>query len=187
MTTNPEMRTPVIAPRDSVRILVPSGMLGSGFPPEILDRGLALGADVIAVDGGSTDSGPYYLGTGIAKTTAAAVARDLRLLLRAAATAGIPLIVGSCGTSGTDSGVDWVAGITRDILAAEGLGLRVATIYSEQRAADLKEHLDHGRIHPLAPSGDLDSATLESCRHIVAMMGHEPIAEALAGGADVVL
>ncbi|MET8278862.1 hypothetical protein [Micromonospora sp. NPDC005174] len=71
--------------RDRVRILVSSGMLGSGFPPEIVDRGPELGADVIAVDGGSTDSGPYYLGTGTAKTTAAAVARDLRLLLRAAA------------------------------------------------------------------------------------------------------
>ncbi|MFY1687049.1 acyclic terpene utilization AtuA family protein [Plantactinospora sp. WMMB782] len=173
--------------RDSVRILVPSGMLGSGFPPEIVDRGLALGADVIAVDGGSTDSGPYYLGTGTAKTTAAAVARDLRLLLRAAAKARIPLIVGSCGTSGTDSGVDWVAGIAHGILAEEGLELRVATIYSEQRATDLKQHLDQGRIHPLPPAGALDPATLESCRHIVAMMGHEPIAEALAGGADVVL
>lgn len=173
--------------RDCVRILVPSGMLGSGFPPEIVDRGLELGADVIAVDGGSTDSGPYYLGTGTAKTTAAAVARDLRLLLRAATKARIPLIVGSCGTSGTDSGVDWVAGIARGILAEEGLDLRVATIYSEQRATDLKDHLDKGRIHPLPPAGDLDPATLDSCQHIVAMMGHEPIAEALAGGADVVL
>jgi hypothetical protein len=160
-------------------------MLGGGFPPETVTRGLALGADVIAVDGGSTDSGPYYLGSGTAKTAAAAVARDLRLLLRAAATAGIPLIVGSCGTSGTDSGVDWVAGIARQILAEEGLHLRIATIYSEQQPAALKEQLD--RIHPLPPAGDLDAATLESCRHIVGMMGHEPIAAALAAGADVVL
>ncbi|MEW2144914.1 acyclic terpene utilization AtuA family protein [Micromonospora vinacea] len=175
------------ARRDSVRVLAPTGMLGAGFPPETVTRGLDLGADVIAVDGGSTDSGPYYLGSGIAKTAAAAVARDLRLLLRAAATARIPLIIGSCGTSGTDSGVDWVAGITRQILAEEDLDLRVATIYSEQQAGDLKGHLDHGRVHPLPPAGDLDLATLESCEHIVAMMGHEPIAEALAAGADVVL
>jgi hypothetical protein len=177
------MRNPV----NEVRVLTPVGMLGAGFPPETLARGLELGADVIAVDGGSTDSGPYYLGSGIAKTAAAAVARDLRLLLRASATAGIPLIVGSCGTSGTDSGVNWVAGITRDILAEEGLDLRVATIYSEQQAADLKEYLDQGRIHPLPPAAELDPATLESCRHIVAMMGHEPIAAALEGGADVIL
>ncbi|WBB90985.1 acyclic terpene utilization AtuA family protein [Verrucosispora sp. WMMC514] len=168
---------------DSVRILVPVGMLGAGFPTETVDCGLALGADVIAVDGGSTDSGPYYLGAGTAKTARAAVARDLRLLLRAAATAGIPLVVGSCGTSGTDAGVDWVAGITREILTEEGLRLRLATIYSSQQAADL----DLDRIHPLPPAGDLDRATLESCTNIVGMMGHEPIAAALAAGADVVL
>src|SRR5689334_3656227 len=115
------------APRESVRILVPCGMLGAGFPAEIVARGLDLGADVIAVNGGSTASGPYYLGTGTAKTTAAAVARDLRLLLRAAATAGIPLIVGSCGTGGTDSGVDWVAGIARTVMEEAALDLPVAT------------------------------------------------------------
>jgi hypothetical protein len=168
---------------DSVRVMVPTGMLGGGFPAETVARGLELGADVIAVDGGSTDSGPYYLGAGVAKTARAAVARDMRLLLRAAAEAGIPLIIGSCGTSGTDSGVDWVAGITREILAAEGLSLRVATIYSSQRAADLAAL----PIRPLPPAAPLDPAVLAGCTNIVGMMGHEPIAAALADGADVVL
>ncbi|MEU8378807.1 acyclic terpene utilization AtuA family protein [Streptosporangium sp. NPDC048865] len=185
MTSTPATEERV--PREAVRILVPSGMLGAGFPPETVDRGIGLGADVIAVDGGSTDSGPYYLGSGTAKTTAAAVARDLRILLRAAAGAGIPLIVGSCGTSGTDSGVDWVAGIVGGILREEGLELRVARVYSEQEAGTLKERLGEGRIHPLAPTGDLDAATLEGCTHIVGMMGHEPIVAALEAGADVVL
>lgn len=131
-----------------VGILTPSGMLGAGFTPESIERGLTLGPDVIAVDGGSTDSGPHYLGAGVAKTTAAAVGRDLRILLKAAATADIPLIVGSCGTSGTDSGVDWIAGIAEQIMAEEGLDLKVARIYSEQEATFLKEELDAGRIHP---------------------------------------
>lgn len=68
-------------PHDPVRILVPAGMLGAGFPPETVARGLELGADVIAIDGGSTDSGPHYLGSGTPKTTTAAVAQDLRLWL----------------------------------------------------------------------------------------------------------
>ncbi|MFJ4840161.1 acyclic terpene utilization AtuA family protein [Streptomyces sp. NPDC088746] len=170
-----------------VGILTPSGMLGAGFAPETIERGLSLNPDVIAVDGGSTDSGPHYLGAGVAKTTAAAVGRDLRLLLKAAATANIPLIVGSCGTSGTDSGVDWVAGIAEQVMAEEGLDLRIARIYSEQEATFLKEELDAGRIHPLAPHGPLDPETLESCTHIVGMMGHEPFAEAIRAGAQVVL
>ncbi|MFB9469078.1 acyclic terpene utilization AtuA family protein [Nonomuraea salmonea] len=172
---------------EAIRVLAPSGMLGAGFPPESIDRGIELGADVIALDAGSTDSGPYYLGSGTPKTTAAAVARDLRILLRAAAGAGIPLIVGSCGTSGTDSGVDWVAGIAGTILREEGLSLKVARVYSEQRADALKERLNEGRVHPLPPMGDLDAATLDGCTHIVGMMGHEPIVAALAAGADVVL
>lgn len=47
---------------DQVKVLAPTGMLGAGFPEATIERGLALGADVISVDGGSTDSGPYYLG-----------------------------------------------------------------------------------------------------------------------------
>jgi hypothetical protein len=174
-------------PADSVGILVPSGMLGAGFSPETITRGIALGADVIAVDGGSTDSGPYYLGTGVAKTTEHAVRRDLRLLLAAAAEAAIPLVVGSCGTSGTDSGVNWVADIVAGICAEDGLDLAVARIYSEQQADPLVARLDGGRVHALPPSAELDAATLTGCTHIVAVMGHEPIEQALRAGADVVL
>ncbi|WP_410641756.1 acyclic terpene utilization AtuA family protein [Amycolatopsis sp. lyj-346] len=172
---------------DAVRILSPSGMLGAGWDHATIERGIALGADVISIDAGSTDSGPHYLGSSSPKTTAKAVARDLRSLFTAAAGAGIPVIVGSCGTSGTDRGVDWVAGIAAEVLAEEGLDLKVARIYSEQNASDLKEHLDAGRIHPLPPLGELTAETLESCTHIVGAMGHEPIVEALRAGARVVL
>ena len=89
--------------------------------------------------------------------------------------------------SGTDSGVDWVAGLAAGVMAEEGLDLKVARIYSEQDAADLKEHLDAGRIHALPPLGELSAETLESCTHVVGMMGHEPIVEALEAGAQVIL
>jgi hypothetical protein len=174
-------------PPDSVGILVPSGMLGAGFSPDTITRGLSLDADVIAVDGGSTDSGPYYLGAGVAKTTERAVRRDLLLLLPPPTRARIPLVVGSCGTSGTDSGVNWVAGIVDAIRAEDGLDLTVAKIYSEQDAGQLLPLLEAGRIHALPPSEVLDAATLSRCVHIVGMMGHEPIEQALRAGADVVL
>ena len=172
---------------EAVRVLSPTGMLGAGFAQSTVDRGLELGADVISVDAGSTDSGPHYLGSGTAKTTAAAVARDLRILLRASAQAGIPMIVGSCGTSGTDSGVAWVAGIVEDVLSEEQLDLSVATILSEQTADFVKTRLREGAVHPLTPAGPLDEATVDSCTHVVGMMGHEPIEAALRAGADVVL
>src|SRR5580704_15034524 len=139
-------------PADSVGVLVPSGMLGAGFNPETVTRGVALGADVIAVDGGSTDSGPHYLGAGVAKTAGTAVRRDLRVLLAAASSAGIPLVVGSCGTSGTDSGVNWVADIVNAICAEDGLDLTIAKIFREQDAVRLIAQLERGRIHPLPPN-----------------------------------
>lgn len=172
---------------DGVGVLVPSGMLGSGFSPESLQRGIELGASIIAVDGGSTDSGPYYLGTGNPKVPAGAIRRDLDLLIRAAAAADIPLVVGTCATAGTDAGVDLVAGIAEEILSTAGLHRTIARIYCEQQADDLVARLDADRVKPLAPSGPLEAATLRGCEHIVGMSGHEPFVEALRGGAEIVL
>lgn len=171
----------------TVRVLVPVGMLGGGFPPDSVFRAAELGTDVIAVDGGSTDSGPHFLGTAQAKTARGAVAYDLRLILLAAAQAAIPVVIGSCGTSGTDSGVDWVYDIAAEVAAAEGLALRVARIYSEQDPASLLPRLKAGRIRPLPPAGPLDAGTLLRCSHVVGVLGHEPIIDALEGGADLVL
>ena len=46
---------------NDARVLVPSGMLGAGIQRAHVRRGIALGAHAIAVDAGSTDSGPSYL------------------------------------------------------------------------------------------------------------------------------
>ena len=106
-------------------IIIPTGMLGAGFTAEQLDRGIALGAHAIAVDGGSTDSGPAYLGRAMPKMPPEAIAADLRLMLTKGAAAGIPVIIGSAGTSGTDRGVDWVAGMVEEIAADGGLASSV--------------------------------------------------------------
>ena len=170
-----------------VRVLVPVGMLGGGIPAGTVERGIELGADIIAIDGGSTDSGPHYLGTATAKTARAAVARDLKAALPAATAAGIPVVVGSCGTSGTDTGVEWVHAIAAEVADESGLPLRVARLYSEQDIEHLETLRRAGRIRPLEPAGALASDTLHSCSHIVGLMGHEPIADALADSAQLVL
>lgn len=172
---------------DPIRVLFPVGMLGAGFPPETIARGIELGADIIAVDGGSTDSGPHYLGTATAKTARAAVERDLRVLVSAAHDAGIPLVVGSCGTSGCDAGVDWVYDIVEGICADLTITRNVTRIYAEQDPAHLVELLAQQRIHPLAFADELKPETLQRCRHIVGLMGAGPFADALRDGAEIVL
>jgi hypothetical protein len=170
-----------------IKVLVPAGMLGAGFTPQALDRGIALGADAIAIDGGSTDSGPAYLGRAIPKMPPEAIAADLRLMLNKGAAAGIPVIVGSAGTAGTDAGVDWVADMVDTIAGEEGLSFRVARIYSEQSKAVLHDRLAAGRVAPLAPSAPMTDALIDRCEHIVGLLGAEPFVAALDGGADVVV
>ena len=136
----------MILPPVSTKVIVPSGMLGSGFPAESVRRGIELGANAIAIDAGSTDSGPYYLGAGVSKSAAAAIKRDLRVLLAASRESEIPLVVGSCATSGTDAGVDWVTNIAEEIAAEDGLSFRLARIYSEQSQDVLASRLADGRI-----------------------------------------
>jgi len=169
-----------------VRALAATGVLGAGFKVESLRRGVELKPTFIACDAGSTDSGPAYLGSGKPKLSRDACKRDLRLLLKARDTLKVPLIIGSCGTSGRDVGVEWVAEMTREIAAEESVHFRTALIKSDQSPAYLKMRFEQGRIKPLHPAPLLTQAVIESS-HVVGMMGAEPIAAAIADGADVVL
>jgi hypothetical protein len=75
-----------------IRLLSTSAILGYGFPEASLQAGLARNPHIIGVDGGSVDPGPHYLGAGVPFCSTMAIKRDLRLMLRAAIGAGIPLI-----------------------------------------------------------------------------------------------
>src|SRR2546423_12291474 len=88
-----------------------TGMLGSGFHPESLDKAISLGARMIGCDAGSTDPGPGPLATGICMFSAAAVRRDTEIMVTRAMKAGLPLIIGSAGTSGSDSWLAWTIDI----------------------------------------------------------------------------
>lgn len=169
-----------------LKILAPTGVLGAGFSAESFERGVAARPDVIACDAGSTDSGPSALGGGMPKLSVEAVRRDLRLILIARQQLGVPLIIGSCGTSGRDVGVDLVAGLVREIAAEERLAFRLARIYSDQDSAELVTRFEAGEIAALHPAPPLTAEILAES-HVVAMMGTEPIEAALAAGADVVL
>jgi hypothetical protein len=174
-------------PVGGVKVLVPAGALGAGVRPEEVEAGLAAGAHAIALDAGSTDSGPAYLGTGKSKYSRAAVKRDLSILMAARAKAGIPLLVGSCGTSGCDEAVDWTLEIVLEIAIEQGGSPRIAVLYSEQDKAILKARNAQGRIRPLPPMGGLDDVTIDACAHIVALLGPEPYVAALRAGAEIVL
>ncbi len=90
----------------ATRILIPSGALGLGYDKVALDRAVAAAPDLIAIDGGSTDSGPSYLGRGVSKYARESTKAEWQGLIAARAAANCPLVIGTAGTCGTDSTVD---------------------------------------------------------------------------------
>lgn len=169
------------------KVFVPFGALGTGISQEALDCGMALGPDIISTDAGSTDSGPYYLGTGKGKYARAALKRDMAQLMLAADEKGIPITVGSAGTCGSDQGVDELAQICREIAQEHRLQKRITCIYTQQDGAVLKRKYRQGKVTPLPGAPEITEAVFDECATIVALAGVEPFIKALEDGADIVI
>ena len=164
-----------------------SGILGYGFPEASLQAAMARCPDMIGVDGGSVDPGPYYLGSGKPFASPMSIKRDLRLMLRAAVEHRIPMVIGTCGGAGGEPHLALTANLVRDIAKEDGLHFRMALIHAEQEKAWLKDQVAAGRTRPLSTQAPLDAATVDRAGRIVGMMGPEPFARALDSGAQVVL
>lgn len=169
------------------RILIPSGALGLDYDQVALERGVAAKPDLIAIDGGSTDSGPSYLGRGVSKYARSSTKIEWMGLIRAARDAGCPLVIGTAGTCGTDSTVDWLLGITRECLTEIGWEARVATLKCQQDQNAMANAFDEGKIAPLPAAPNINAGTLLSCTNIVALAGAEQIAAAIDTGADIII
>ena len=170
------------------KVLIPTGALGLGFDAQALAAGIAAKPDIIAIDGGSTDSGPFYLGTGTSKYSRTTTKAELRQLMVARAEAGVPLVIGSSGTCGADSCVDWMLDITTELAAELRHSLKVATIYSGQPKDRVKAALSDGSVNPLEAALPISDEIIDGTTNIVALAGIEQIQAALLdAGADVVL
>ena len=169
------------------RVLIPSGALGLNYDKAALARGIAAKPDIIAIDGGSTDSGPSYLGRGVSKYARASTKIEWAGLMDARATADCPLVIGTSGTCGADNAVDWMLDITCEIAAEQGRPLKVAVLRSGQSGDRMAEAFDDGKITPLPNAPEVTAATFRECANIVALAGAEQILAALETGADVVI
>lgn len=165
------------------RILIPSGALGLGYDKAALDRAVAAMPDLIAIDGGSTDSGPSYLGRGVSKYATESTKIEWQGLIEARAAAGCPLVIGTAGTCGTDSTVDWLYNITLEILSDLGQSAKIARLYSEQDPAKIAQT----PLSPLSAAPHVEAGTIQNCTHIVALAGAEQIQTALNTGADIII
>ncbi len=168
-------------------ILSPTAILGYGFPEDSFQRGLECAPDLIAVDAGSTDPGPYYLGSGKSFTDRNAVRRDLALLLQAAVGAGIPLVIGSAGGAGARPHLQWTVAIVRELARELQLSFRLGIVSADVPRERALAGLRQGRVSALTGVPPLDEATLADSTALVAQMGVEPIQQALSLGCQVVV
>ena len=116
---------------EELRLVAVNGCLGYGFDADSLAAGVEAGPDVIGADAGSTDPGPYYLGSGQSLVRPAQIRRDLGLALTKARAAKVPLIVGSAGMGGGEPNLQIFKRILLEIARDEGLHFKLATIHSE--------------------------------------------------------
>lgn len=170
-----------------MKVLSPTAILGYGFPVESFEKGMAMEPDVIAVDAGSTDPGPYYLGAGVSFTDRAAVKRDLSIMIKAGLEKSIPVIMGTAGGSGADVHLEWCVDIIREILSENNLKARTAVISAQIEKNDVMEQLSEHKIVPLDFVPQLTEEDVVESTAIVAQMGMEPIINALKEGAEIVV
>lgn len=170
-----------------MRYIAATGAVGAGVDPDSLFAALDEEPSFIAADAGTTDAGAFALGAGGTAFSRGAVKRDLAVMLQAGLRAQVPVIVGSAGTAGADVHVDWVLDIVEEIARELGEQLRGCAVYAEQSGAALIEDLKAGRIRPLPHAAELEADQLAGCQRIVAMMGVEPLQEALVGDPQFII
>ena len=172
---------------NEVRMLSASGLLGYGFPEKSLVRGLERGLDMVGVDGGSSDPGPHYLGSGKCVNSRMAMKRDMALLLRAAIAHRIPMMIGTCGGAGGEPHLQVCVELAHEIAREDGLHFKLAVIHSEQEKQWLKARVDGRKVKPLGTAAPLTADIIDRSERIVGMMGPEPYLAALDAGAQVIL
>lgn len=170
-----------------LRVLSPTAILGYGFPMESFVEGMKREPHVIAVDAGSTDPGPYYLGAGVSFTDRNSVKRDLEIMIPAALEAGIPVIIGTAGGSGAKPHVELTVDIIKEIAKEKDIHFKLAVIQSELDKEVVKSNLREGNITPLFPAKEITEDNVNESVHIVAQIGEEPYIKALEEGAQVIL
>lgn len=170
-----------------IKVLTPTCTLGYGFDAEAFERGMAMQPDVIAVDAGSTDPGPHYLGSGEALVSPPSIKRELAQMIVAAQRAGIPVIVGSAGGAGARQHVDEVVALIREVAADHALSFKLAYIYSDIPQASVADAIGSGDVRDFEAGYDLTREDALNSATIVAQMGHEPIVAALEQGAQVII
>ena len=170
-----------------MKIVALNGLLGYGYSEEALEIAFSEKVDYLGVDAGSTDPGPYYLGSGKSFTDRGAVKRDLRLALPKALGQKAPFIIGTAGGAGSKRHVEWLREIILEIADELGLSFRLGTVYSDVSRDYVLEKYESGKIKNMNEDFPLIKEAILESTTIVSQVGIAPIIKLLSEGADVIL
>lgn len=172
---------------DELRIVALNGCLGYGYELASLAAGMDASPHQLGADAGSTDPGPYYLGSGSSLVKDAQIERDLAPALAAALQARVPLVIGSAGMGGASPNVQRFVETLRRVAREGRHRFRLAVVNSDVRRSTVARALREGRIAPMPGAPDLTEDAVRDSAHIVAQVGTDTLARALDTGADVIV
>ncbi len=170
-----------------MKIVALCGLLGYGYNEEALQIAFSEKVDFLGVDAGSTDPGPYYLGSGKSFTDRAAVKRDVSLALPLALKQKTPFIIGTAGGAGSNLHVEWLKEILMEVASEKGLHFKLGTVYSDVTKEYVIEKLEAGKIKDLSKHFPLTRETVEESTRIVSQIGVAPFIKLLGEGVDVII
>ncbi|MBI2304306.1 MAG: acyclic terpene utilization AtuA family protein [Chloroflexi bacterium] len=162
-------------------------MLGYGIPQSSMAEGLKREPQVLAIDAGSTDPGPYYLGAGVSFTNRNMVKQDLELILEAAYRRHIPALIGSAGGAGGRPHLEWLVDIVREVAAQRDYHFKAAIISGEIDKETVKDKVRQGKVRSYELDRPLTEVEVERSTRVVGQMGVAPFIAALDRGAQLII
>lgn len=172
---------------DELRIVALNGCLGYGYDLASLDAGMTASPHLLGADAGSTDPGPYYLGSGASLVKDAQIERDLAPALAAALAARVPLVIGSAGMAGASANLAHFLEILHQVARNGRHRFRLAVVRSDVPQETVARALREGRITPMSGAPELTEDAIHASTQIVAQVGTDTLTRALDTGADVVV
>lgn len=170
-----------------MKIVALNGLLGYGYSEEALNIAFSEKVDYLGVDAGSTDPGPYYLGSGKSFTDRGAVKRDLALALPKALEHHAPFIIGTAGGAGSCEHAKWLKEILLEIAKEQKLKFKLGIILSDVSKEYVLEKFDNDKIIDMSSEFPASRQVIKESCHIVSQIGIAPIIKLLEEKADVIL
>ncbi len=169
-------------------VISPTSCMGLvGIDEEAYKIALTKDPDSIAVDAGSLDPGPHYLGAGLPHVAEYKMKNDCRIMMEGLLSKKTTMVMGSAGGSGGRPHIEWHLRIMNEVAKEMGKTFKVAVIDTTLDKDYLRERVRKETIVGLNHDQPLTEEIIDRCTEIIAQIGVEPIIKALDMNPDIVL